>query len=49
LGGVEHFTFDPISSAREYGWIITTDGKHFDSKECYKKYKNKKNSLHMDK
>jgi hypothetical protein len=40
----EHF---PIGNgtvqeqAREYGWIITADGKHYDSKECYLKSKNK--------
>ena len=26
-------------TARNVGWIITADGKHFDTKECYCKYK----------
>ena len=26
--------------ARENGWIITADGRHYDSKECYEKGKN---------
>ena len=34
-----HYQFDPIASAREEGWIITANGKYFDSKECYNKYK----------
>lgn len=28
--------------ARSYGWIITSDKKHFCCKECYKDYKNGK-------
>lgn len=36
-----HYTIDPVWSARQDGWIITAEGKHFDSKECYKKYKGK--------
>jgi len=33
------YQFNPIVSAREEGWIVTANGKHFDSKECYNKYK----------
>jgi hypothetical protein len=45
-GCAEHFNFsvrDAIATARRSGWIITKDGKHIDSRECYKKYlENKK-------
>ena len=34
-----HYTEQPQLSARQDGWIITSDKKHFDSKECYLKYR----------
>ncbi len=34
-GSAEHFTPPNWKeTAREYGWIITADGKHYDSKKC---------------
>ena len=30
------------SQAREEGWIITADGPHYDTKECYKESLSKK-------
>lgn len=44
-GCAEHFicnTKNQIPAdqqARNNGWIITRDGKHFDFKECYQNYK----------
>ncbi|MHC4621134.1 MAG: hypothetical protein ACYTEQ_25590 [Planctomycetota bacterium] len=35
-GCAEHFTRGDVEAkARAAGWIITKDGKHYDSKECY--------------
>ena len=49
-GCAEHFLTNvrhvrgksPDQQARSYGWIITADGKHFDSQECYEHYKQAK-------
>ena len=44
-GCAEQFTAGGASIqtvARDYGWIITRNGKHFDSKECYDKYRQEK-------
>jgi hypothetical protein len=53
-GNAEHFSIDKFTKgqkrkytikeiARQKGWIITRDGKFFDTKECYKKYTGGKN------
>ena len=44
-GNAEHFLCNvrgkvrTEKTARDVGWILTADGKHFDTKECYRKYK----------
>ena len=44
-GNAEHFICNErgktnlLKDIRKTGWIITADGKHFDTKECYKNYK----------
>ena len=39
-GWADHYlSGNPDKEARNYGWIITADGKHFCSKECYNFYK----------
>lgn len=44
-GNAEHYNINVrgkqsiIKDLRKNGWILTNDGKHFDSKECYNNYK----------
>ena len=41
-GCAEHFRHtkaEAIRQAREHGWCITADGKHFDTDECFEKHK----------
>lgn len=37
-GCAEHFPYgvNIKQQAREMGWIITSDGKYYDTKKCYK-------------